>query len=543
MRVRSGAAEQQACELASLFTGLDERGQRSQGGGNMHKKSEGSRRRWPALIACVVGAAMVVGGCSSGETESKPQGTGEDPKKPAKFTVLFDYNVDPKGMSLKDNDYINFLEQKTGVRVELESPGTAGYLDKLNILMASGNYPDAFAVNDKDKNKLLQFANDGLLTDIAPLLDKYPNLKNNMPKDAWLPVTEGGKIWAVPYNRHDGYHQVVYVNKKWLETLNLPIPKTIDDFYNVMKAFTENDPDRNGKNDTYGLIALNDLSYGGRIFQAAFDAESYKFRNNELQPPEITNEYKKYLSFMNKLITEKILDPEWPTMTGTIFRQKINTGKYGMFNGFWHFKSGKEFAPGVMDPYVAIDLPLMENGKQAQFTYNSTNRHYIGIPKDTKNVDQLLKFFDWVLSEEGTKYVFMGIEGKHYTEKNGVFEKTQEERNSLHWAFSLVKHGQFNDNVKKYMRVDYTEDVINNLALSNKSGTLDKVAASLPYYPELAAYNLPKIAQEYTAKTVLGNEKIDSSWDEYVKKYRASGGEKAIQQWTQWYQKEGSKLQ
>lgn len=493
-------------------------------------------KKW-AVVASAISIVAVIGGCGK-EKEGTKDEAGSPPATPT-FTVMFDYNVDPQGMSLKDNEYIQFLQEKTGVRVELESPGTAGYMDKLNILMASGSYPDAFAVNEKDKNKLLQFANDGLLTDLSPYIEKYPNLKKNMPADAWLPVTEKGKIWAIPYNRHDGFTQVVYVNKKWLDTLGLSVPKTIDEFYNVMKAFTEQDPDRNGKNDTFGLVALNDLSYGGRIFQAAYDAESYKFRNNELLPAEITDEYKKYLLFMNKLVTEKILDPEWPTTTGTIFRQKINTGKYGMFSGFWHFKSGKEFSPGIMDPYIAIDLPLREDGTPSQMTYNSTNRHYVAIPKDTKNIDALMKFFDWVLSDEGTRYTFMGIEGKHYKANNGSFEKLQE-RNSLHWAFSLVKHGQFNDAIKSYMKVDYSDDVIENLSLANKAGKLDKIAASLPYYPELAAYNLPKIAEEYRAKTVLGNEKVEASWNDYVKKYRASGGDKAIKTWTEWYQKEGS---
>lgn len=102
-----------------------------------------------------------------------------------------------------------------------------------------------------------------------------------MPKEAWSPVSDGGKIWGIPYNRHDGFNQVVYINKEWLETLKLDIPRTIDDFYKVMKAFTEQDPDRNGKNDTFGLIALNDMLYGGKMFQAAFDAETWKFRGGE----------------------------------------------------------------------------------------------------------------------------------------------------------------------------------------------------------------------------------------------------------------------
>ncbi|WP_249864618.1 extracellular solute-binding protein [Paenibacillus konkukensis] len=454
---------------------------------------------------------------------------------------MFDYNVDSKGMSLSDNEYIDYLQKKTGVRVELDTPGTAGYLDKLNIMMASGQYPDAFEVNDQDKNKLLQFASDGLLTDITPYLDKYPNLKNAMPKEAWLPVTQNGKIWAIPYNRHDAFNQVIYINKKWLDTLGLQVPHTIDEFYGVMKAFTEQDPDRNGKNDTYGLIGLNDLSYGGRIFQAAFDAETYKYRNNELLPPEVTDEYKKYLTFMSKLVSEKILDPEWATTTGAIFRQKINTGKYGIFNGFWHFASGKEFAPGIMDNYIAIDPPLHEDGTPSAFNYKTTNRHYIAIPNETKNVEALLKFMDWALSPEGTRYSYLGIEGKDYTENNGNYVKTADPAN-LHWAFSLIKHGQLTDDVKKYMQTQYSDNVIANLTMANKIGKLDKVAAALPYNPELAAYGLPKIAQEYTAKTILGNQKVETSWDDFVKKYRSSGGDKAIKQYTEWYQKEGSSL-
>ncbi|WP_019536833.1 extracellular solute-binding protein [Paenibacillus ginsengihumi] len=499
------------------------------------------QKKKQAALLLTASAALAVAGCNQGGGAG--QTGGSEPSGTPTFKVLFDFNVDAKGMSLTDNEYIDYLQEKTGVRVELESPGSAGYLDKLNILMASGDYPDAFMVSDNDKNKLMQFATDGLLTDIAPYLDKYPNLKNAMPKEAWLPVTQDGKIWAIPYNRHDGFHQVVYINKNWMETLGLEIPRTIDEFYQVMKAFTDQDPDRNGKNDTFGLLAINGMLYGGKMFKAAFDAETYKFRNGELLPPEITEEYKNYLIFMNKLIEEKILDPEWPTTVGTIYRQKISTGKYGLTNNYWHFASGAQLAPGTAEQFIAIEPPLRPDGTPTKFSYSSTNRHYIAIPKDTKQVEELLKFIDWALSPEGTRYHYLGIEGKHYTTNNGKYEKTANERANLHWAFSMVKHGQLNDEVKAYMQADYEDHVIDNLTLANELGQLDKIAASLPYYPELTAYNLPKIVEEYTAKAILGNEKVEDTWDDYVKKYRASGGDKAIKLWTEWYLKEGQNLQ
>ncbi|MBD2843845.1 extracellular solute-binding protein [Paenibacillus sp. IB182496] len=512
------------------------------------------RTRWHCAGALGMAALLLAAGCGNGNNggndgngntggatggDGGQVGAGSVPT----FEVMFDYNVDPEGMSLTDNEYIDYLEEQTGVRVEVNSPGSAGYMDKLNILMASGEYPDGFMVTEANRAKLLQFAGDGLLTDLAPYLDDYPNLSEVMPEEAWLPVTQEGKVWALPYNRHDGFNQVVYINKTWLDALGLDIPRTVDEFYAVMKAFTDKDPDGNGKDDTFGLLANSDLSYGGRMFQAAFGAEGYTYEGGELLPAEITPAYQQYLAFMNRLTAEGILDPEFPTTTGTIFRQKINTLKYGMFNGFWHFQSGKEFSPGVFDHFIAIAPPLRPDGSETVFTYNSTNRHYIAIPESTDNVEALLSFYDWAVSEEGTKYNFMGIEGVHWQETaDGGYEKIGE-RNALHWAFSMIKHGLYTDEVKAYMKTEFGDDVIDNLTLASDTGTLDKIAASLPYYPELAAYNLPKIVEEYRAKAILGNANVEADFDAFVAKYRASGGDKAIGLWTDWYEANKASLQ
>ena len=50
-----------------------------------------------------------------------------------------------------------------------------------------------------------------------------------------------------------------FIRKDWLDKLGLEQPKTIDDFYNVLKAFKEQDPDGNGANDTYGMIVTDYL--------------------------------------------------------------------------------------------------------------------------------------------------------------------------------------------------------------------------------------------------------------------------------------------
>jgi len=472
---------------------------------------------------------------SSGSGSGSSQNNAGESKEVKSYRVLFDYNVDTKGMSLTDNEYVDFLQEKTGVRIQIESPGSSGYMEKLNILMASGDYPDAFMVTAGNKNTLMKYGADGMLVDLSEYIDKYPNFKK-IPQEAWLSVTdEQGHIWGFPYHRHDAYNQVVYINKTWLDALKLEIPRTIEEFYEVMKAFTEQDPDNNGQHDTFGLLGNSDLSYGGRIFKAAFDAETYKYIDGELLPPELTDEYKQYLQFMNKLIQENILDPEWTTTNSTIFREKVNTLKYGVFNGFWHFQSNLEFADGVFDHYIAIELPLRPNGEKSAFSYNTLSRHFIGIPATTKDVDGLMAFFDWVLSDEGTRYVYLGIEDYNYTMKDGKPELTDNTRASLHWAFSMVKHGQLTEDVKTYMGTEYADHVVANLELATNMGVLDEIATALPFNPDLAAYNLDSIRDEYTSKSILSREDVNQTWPDYVKRYRSSGGDKAIQFWTNWY--------
>ena len=63
-----------------------------------------------------------------------------------------------------------------------------------------------------------------------------------------------GKTYATDRARALGRNGVT-IRKDWLENLGLEEPKTIDEFYNVLKAFTKDDPDGNGKDDTYGLVA------------------------------------------------------------------------------------------------------------------------------------------------------------------------------------------------------------------------------------------------------------------------------------------------
>ena len=73
-------------------------------------------------------------------------------------------------------------------------------------------------------------------------------LKSNIKQESWDVTKYDGKIYAVPFQRYDSSPFMTFMNKNWLDKLGIN-PETdlvtIDDWYNVLKRFTTEDPDGN----------------------------------------------------------------------------------------------------------------------------------------------------------------------------------------------------------------------------------------------------------------------------------------------------------
>lgn len=87
--------------------------------------------------------------------------------------------------------------------------------------------------------------------DLTDYLDDYPLLKENV--EPYLnSMTYNGQIIGIPRRTMDRTGGLI-LREDWLEKLGLQVPRTLDDLYNVFKAFTYDDPDGDGVDDTIGL--------------------------------------------------------------------------------------------------------------------------------------------------------------------------------------------------------------------------------------------------------------------------------------------------
>ena len=136
------------------------------------------------------------------------------------------------------------IEKLIGKKLAITWVPNADYGDKTNVTLASNNIPDVLVIQGDKGPSFVQAAKAGAFWDLTDKLDKYPNLK---PADARTGrnATINGKAYGI-YRVRPALRSAVVLRKDWLAKLNLKAPESVDDLYNIAKAFTEQDPDGNG---------------------------------------------------------------------------------------------------------------------------------------------------------------------------------------------------------------------------------------------------------------------------------------------------------
>jgi putative aldouronate transport system substrate-binding protein len=140
------------------------------------------------------------------------------------------------------------LEKKTGIKINWEYTGPDWGTNK-PLVLASGDLPDLF-ISSLDENDIT--GNPGMFLDLEPLIEKYgDNIKDMFTDDPNMKKfarAYDGTIYGLPMKmpRRPETYTVWSINQNWLDKLNLKMPTTTEEFYTVLKAFKERDPNGNG---------------------------------------------------------------------------------------------------------------------------------------------------------------------------------------------------------------------------------------------------------------------------------------------------------
>ncbi|MBK9054848.1 MAG: extracellular solute-binding protein [Chloroflexi bacterium] len=142
---------------------------------------------------------------------------------------------------------------------------------KLNAAAAPNDLPDLFqlvSTSNDVRGALLRMVDLGLVApvdDLMPLMPQRTELHYNDPLALDL-VTFDGQQYGLPEPPPLPKREGLVIRKDWLDALGLAAPTTIEEVYEIAVAFTEQDPDGNGQNDTYGIGGfINGQGIGNRF--------------------------------------------------------------------------------------------------------------------------------------------------------------------------------------------------------------------------------------------------------------------------------------
>jgi ABC-type glycerol-3-phosphate transport system substrate-binding protein len=239
-------------------------------------------------------------------------------------------------------DFMAEFNKKFGVNLIINTFPRNTYMENLNLAITSGSltgmvlpFLPGQALEYRDQGAIV--ALDDFLKDNA-VWNKLPDYFKNAGR------FDDGKLWYIPSGWGIGSPYARIYRKDWADKLKIAKPETIDQLYAMCKAFTFNDPDGNGKMDTWGMTNAGDAWNLQDLF-AAYDARTNNFgadcivydpNENAWIDTMLKPEMIDALTFINKIYKEGILDPECFVNTSSAMRTKMFSGKYGsVFYGYW----------------------------------------------------------------------------------------------------------------------------------------------------------------------------------------------------------------
>ncbi|MFD0715426.1 ABC transporter substrate-binding protein [Paenibacillus sp. GCM10027626] len=506
------------------------------------------------------------GANSSGNGDSKPANadSGNTGKENVKITW---YQTNFAGAELKTmGEARGFQEiaKKTGVDVEWLHPATN---DQVNIMLASGEFPDVlFWSLSSIPRGLRGLVDDGIAIKLNDLIDEYaPNYKKQLekyPEIKKYTMLDDGTIGAFyqldPDPRRLSYNGFM-LRKDWLDKLGLQPPTTIDEWYTVLKAFKEKDPNGNGKADEIPYILakapggspLGGEAQGLTEFAAAWgvldgfynDPATGKLQYGALQP-----QFKDFLTTMNQWYKEGLIDSEYASTDGKGRDTKLQSNLGGATFGYIGSGMGNNIkAARVSNPefsLIGVAPPVGPAGKPYSFPPEMLQKTGWAaiITKNNKNPIETVKMIDYFYSEEGQTYLNWGVEGESYEvvdgQKRFLPEITDNKEGKspsqaiAHYAFPI-------NGFTKVMDFEPFKQI--NLSLPEQQETAEKWASGdtslntptdLSYTTEEASQlmaimnDINTYKNEMILKFIMGVEPL-SKYDDFTKRLSDMGIEKA----------------
>lgn len=336
-------------------------------------------------------------------------------------------NVNSYAKNLGDVPFRQNLEKRTGVKIEYLHPAAGSDLEQLNIIFASGDYPDMLEYTwPSYSGGTAKLYSAGVIQKLNTVIDKWmPNLKAYYaanPHIARQVKSDDGGFYLIPFIR--GSDELRFTSgptlrADWLAANKLKVPETISEWETVLTAFK----DKNGAVAPFAG-SMTELT---RVFITAFDTSSNNFypRGNTVYFSPLDPGYKEFLTKMSEWYAKGLIDKNLMTVDRKYIDAAMTNGKAGSA----YCAGGGQVGPYIINgkkaletfDLVAAKTPVAKLGQKPKYinSFEFTSNGHVVITTACKDTEAAAKWLDYAYGKEGNLFFNFGIEGESFNFVNG----------------------------------------------------------------------------------------------------------------------------
>lgn len=357
-------------------------------------------------------------------------------EEPVSFTWLDIRNPDyEQGViteGLAENQVYRIASEITGIEIEwdLRMDGTTTYA----LMIAGGDYPDCWGSKLTDYYASFETAyEEEAIIDLTDLIQEYmPNYLTALQSEKGLLEStysdQGRMLSVMPINT--GYTQFgAQVRGDIMDELNLEMPETFDDMYNVLKAmksaYPESQPmilSKDGSQNCSwlggGLGVMTTVGWRPFVQMNLYQVDG-TVKLGLLEP-----EYREYVEMIAKWYQEDLLYQDFFTNQGMGPPQDVISSN----TSFVWYGSVNEMPllEEVLideDGYIVGMTDVTRNPGETIHLGDNTAKYVFSsgytVSTDCEHPEYVLQYFDYLYSQEGKMLANYGVEGETYTYVDG----------------------------------------------------------------------------------------------------------------------------
>ncbi len=437
----------------------------------------------------------------------------------------------------------NKLREITGVDVQFRVVPSATAAEKMSVWIASKDLPDILSgLTDPQMNDL---AAQGALAAVQDYIDELPNFKKTFvdnKDNSWIfksySAAHDGKLYGFygyDWNREINTGASLY-RKDIFDKHNIPMWNSPDEFYSALKKLKEIYPSSTpftskAKENLFTNIGY---SWGIKAFEPYYDETEKVWKYSDTDPV-----YKQMLDFMKKLYDEKLLDPEFLTMTQAAWTAKMTQADKAFVTVDWigRMDMFKEQATMVPDYDLRFANPI--GPKQTMPTLSQLC--WARYVKKSDHEKTAFKTLDFLLSPAGAELITMGIKDETYVLDDKGKAKYIEFAEGQKVAMSDLedKYGMFTEGMylkfdrrSIYFQFTEREQEAQDFAKDPKHmEPLDPVLAFTAEEQEKIndfKSKLDKAGREFVSQYILSSSTGDAAWNAWVQKANGLGAKEMV---------------